>query len=355
MEGRLASEDPGRGRTVRVSRAALAAAALLVPFVALAGRDLWTAVGLRSVGNVLLLAGAPTVPATIYAATATVLFRSSDRGSTWAALPIPPTVTALVADPHLPTTIYAGTSFSGGLFDPEAGAIYRSVDGGGHWIPATSGIQAAVLSLAADPASSAVYCGTTRGAFRSSDAGSNWMPVGSTLGIERVQALASDPGRSPTRLYAAGDGGVYASADGGVSWTFAASGLGSLAVTTLACDPRPAGILYAGTNGAGVFRSDDGGASWTRASQGLSNLQVFALALDPSRPSMLYVGTNGGVFRSEDGASTWIVANEGLPSIFVAALAVDPSTPGLVYASVLGPGLFQRSFAARAPRTVPFR
>jgi photosystem II stability/assembly factor-like uncharacterized protein len=308
--------------------------------------------GPHAVGDLLLVGAAPGVPAPLYAATATVLFRSTDGGQTWAALTVPPAVTAFAADRGAPGRIYAGTSFSGGVFNPEAGAVYASTDAGAHW-SAGAGLRAAVLSLVVDAQSPAtLFAGTSDGGWRSTDSGANWSRVGSTLSLSRVAALAA--ASRPSRIYAGGDGGVFASSDAGATWTLSAAGLPSEPVTGFAVDPiRPA--LYASTNGAGVFATTDGGASWHPASLGLADLHVFQLAADPSRSGVLYGGTNAGVFRSTDGGASWRAVNEGLPSPFIVALAVDPSSPGTVYASVLGPGLFQATFATRAPRGLGFR
>ena len=334
-------------------RFAVGAASGILPALLLAGHGTWTSIGPHAVGNILLVAASPATPGMLYAATATVLFRSSDAGRSWTALPIPPAVTAFAADSRSAGSVYAGISFSGGVFNPEAGAVYRSTDGGAHW-SSGSGIRASVLSLAVDPGSPAiVYAGTTEGLFHSMDAGASWSFIGAGLAVARVSALALESG-VVHRLYAAGDGGVYASTDGGATWT-AGAGFPPLPVTALASDPHRAGTVYAATNGAGVFRSADGGASWTAASLGLADSHVFLLALDPSSSPVLYAGGNGGVFRSTDGASSWTAANDGLPAPFIAALAVDPASPGTVYASVLGPGLFTASFSTRAARGVGFR
>ena len=308
--------------------------------------------GPHAVGDLLLVAAAPGVPAALYAATATVLFRSTDGGQTWTALTVTPAVTAFAADPRTAGTVYAGTSFSGGVFNPEAGAVYRSSDAGAHWA-AGAGVRASVLALLVDPNSpAAVYAGTTDGGWHSADGGATWSRVGPSLPLPRVAALAATS--SPTRVFAGGEGGVFASADGGATWVSSGSGIAPQVVTALAADPAGR-TVYAATNGAGVFRTTDGGGSWQAASGGLSDLHVFQLVADPSGPGVLYAGTNAGVFRSVDAGVSWTAVNDGLPSLFLAALAVDPTSPGTVYASVLGPGLFQATFPTRATRALPFR
>ncbi|HEY6147505.1 MAG TPA: hypothetical protein VIZ69_07390 [Thermoanaerobaculia bacterium] len=312
-------------------------------------------IGPHSVGNVLLLASSPTGPATLYAATAALLFSSPDGGETWSALPLAARVSAFAVDPSSPRIVYAGTSFSSGLFDPESGAVFKSVNSGASWTPATAGLRGSVLALVVDPSvPSRIYCGTTDGLFRSGDGGASWRRIGGDVVFGRTTAVTVDRS-SPGTAYAAADDGVFRTDDGGDNWAAAGSvqsGLPALSVTALLADGSPPVTLFAGTNGGGVFRSFDRGASWSAANAGLGSSQVFALVSDGGASGALYAGTNAGVFRSTDAGESWRAFNDGLPSPFVIAVACDRRS-GFVYASVPGPGVFRRSSAAA--RFVPFR
>jgi hypothetical protein len=63
------------------------------------------------------LAVDPTVPDTVYAATATKVFRSTDGGLTWepvgSGLDDVPSITGLVVDPADPTVLYVSTEGAG--------------------------------------------------------------------------------------------------------------------------------------------------------------------------------------------------------------------------------------------------
>jgi len=87
-------------------------------------------------GPILALAIDPTNPTTLYAGSgdSAGVFKSTDGGASWkqAAGGLPrSSVQALAVELALPTTVYAGTAFGG---------MYRSTDGGATWLPANNGI-----------------------------------------------------------------------------------------------------------------------------------------------------------------------------------------------------------------------
>jgi hypothetical protein len=92
--------------------------------------------------------------------------------------------------------------------DPVYGSnppVWKSVDGGESWFPASVGLIVAESDsevLALDPASpSTAYFGTGSGVFRTEDGGTTWLPFSNGLTSPNVGALAVTPGR-PSILYA---------------------------------------------------------------------------------------------------------------------------------------------------------
>jgi hypothetical protein len=133
------------------------------------------------------------------------IYKSTDRGQTWEAVNRGLTrmmnmvmldVNALATSPTKSEVVYAGT---------ERG-VFRSVDGGGSWIPTR--LTAPVRSAVVDPVNTdTVYAGTIEGLFWSDDGGSTWRRIES-VPPKSVTDLAIDPeGRV---LYAAvNDVGVF--------------------------------------------------------------------------------------------------------------------------------------------------
>src|SRR5260370_40138062 len=198
---------------------------------------------------------------------------------------------ALAVDPQNPGTVYAATPSS----------LYRSTDGAVSW--AKTGFTGHTNNLVVDPLNSGtLYAGTPNGVSKSTDAGATWNDASSGLPVGPMRLLI-DPQNAST-LYALtsfavsgrplpGPNGfgptVFKTTDGGITWNPASSGLapGNYALT-LAIDPRNPSTLYAGTAsapfprnaGSGLLRSTDGGASWSTAAAGDPDY-VSALTLHP--------------------------------------------------------------------------
>jgi len=218
----------------------------------------------------------------------------------------------------------AGSAAAAGEF-----AILKSVDRGGSWVRADTGLPKGSRINALGSMGGALLAGTDSGIFVSRDEGRSWSATGET---GRVLALAA----SARAAFAGTDGrGVLSSNDGGRSWAridaFAPRKVLSLLATRDA--------IYAGTDGEGLLASSDGGRTWTRMSPGLpESAQVEALAIAGGRPfaalyakglyawsagrwsragdvipfalaaigDVLIAGHNpGGLFRSEDLGASW--------------------------------------------------
>jgi hypothetical protein len=79
------------------------------------------------------------------------------------------TINVIVIDPHIPTTLYAGT---------KDNSIFKSIDGGAHWSMINDGvIFGEVKSLAIDPQTpTTIYAGGLRSIlYKSVDGGQSWV------------------------------------------------------------------------------------------------------------------------------------------------------------------------------------
>jgi photosystem II stability/assembly factor-like uncharacterized protein len=258
----------------------------------------------------------------------------------------PKSINALAIDSSSPGALYVASNTFFPFFD--AGklcfSLFKTINGGTSWTVVNSGLingaidTMALNTLAIDPSTpTTVYAGTSwSGVFKSTNGGSNWTAFNSGWVANRwakraglpsfreeyqiVNVLAIDPS-SPSTLYAGTSfEGVFKSTNGG-SWTATNSGLGDNQVFALAIDPSNPATLYAGTHG-GVFKSTNAGRSWIAVNAGLSNRDIHALAIDPSRPATLYAGSNGGgVFKSTNGGTTWLPAGSAIGNAILPAKA----------------------------------
>ncbi|HEV7519271.1 MAG TPA: hypothetical protein VGR07_23525, partial [Thermoanaerobaculia bacterium] len=276
------------------------------------------------------------------------LWKSPDRGATWAQAAFP---TSLVS-----AILFAGTSHS--LFAVVDGALLRSEDGGGHWTP--NGLDN-VADLATPPEEPAtLYAlarrGTVFGLNLSLDGGITWTTRATT-----ASTLAVAPG-APATLYAnasprvIGPGNPNAlrrSTDRGATWTtiLAVNGgfLGSIGLDP--ADSRRIAVSFEHQDAAGLPVTDllwtaDGGATWNQGDLSPQPYRVFTLLPDPLVTHGFLAGTGADAFASADGGATWTRLGEGLPRART-HLSLDPGSPRTLYAATEGGGIY------RLERTTP--
>ncbi|TWT43985.1 Ycf48-like protein [Phycisphaerae bacterium RAS1] len=183
------------------------------------------------------------------------------------------------------------------------GAVYRSLDHGATWTDVGADIRAVaptrgrIRALGVSPAGD-IFAGTDSGVFRSLDGGDHWVQSTTGLGLLAVRAFGFDSGGA---VYAATDqNGVFVSFNGGANWTANSSGLTSLRMTTLAAGP---GYMLAGTQDAGVFKRV-GGAAWSAANSGIAALRIHKLLRASS--GTLYAASDAGLYSSTTDAATWL-------------------------------------------------
>jgi photosystem II stability/assembly factor-like uncharacterized protein len=237
---------------------------------------------------------------------------SSDSGATWTPIDNLPFAQPklLVPDPGTPMTLYEASGDLG---------IFKSLDGGMTWKPASSGIGATnVQALAIDPVhAQTLYAATVPAGnsnssvvYKSTDGATSWT-LADTASFSVTQ-LAVDA-QNDSIVWEVGQN-LRKSIDGGATWN-AVTFPGTVAV--LALDPRISGTVYAisnmvfcgfqcGQNQEPMFyRSTDGGATWLM--QGAFPPRASSLTVDSStNPSTIYgVYSGGTLYRSVDGGATW--------------------------------------------------
>ena len=296
----------------------------------------WNSVsnGLRT-SQVYSFAFDPKTAGAVYAVTQSGIFKTTNDGGSWAALPGTNTFalsqnnSTMVIDSVTPSNLYVGTTRG----------IRKSTDGGQTWQEKNNGINTsgtpAINTLVIDlVAPEILYIGTSAGVFRTANGGEAWLPANNGLSqfgqrAPQVQSLALDPVNRQT-VYAATGNGIYKTTDAGLNWTAAGNGL-TAQVRWLVIDPTAPQTLYAGLYFGGVFKSTDGGANWSVRNTGLGlNNQpgsILSLAHDGKTSGVLYVLSSVGFFKTTNGGSNWSsINNSDLTQFNYLTIAVNPAT-----------------------------
>ena len=244
--------------------------------------------------------------------------------------------------------------------DPESiYSIYKTVDGGGEWIP---------VLLSSTP--SGYITENFEGSWMEESFDPGWGGSPIDLGVA--------PG-NPDICYAGDNGRGYKTTDGGKTWkqvyshnledgSYASGGLDVTTCYGVHFDPFDAEHFFICYTDMGLFHTFSGGDSWfhsiTDVPRSWQNTcydltfdpeikdrvwSVWANAHDLPRTKMFgrygFDRYEGGVAISHDGGRHWIKSNEGLPENAICTnILLDPDTPPdsrTLYVSVFDKGVYK--------------
>jgi photosystem II stability/assembly factor-like uncharacterized protein len=302
----------------------------------------------------------PTKPNILYVATNDAVYKSRDAGATWERFPSfsARRVTTLAIDPEFPATIYAGTM---------ADAVYKSPDGGQHWLPYNVGLKEHVSFInqfVFHPTDhEQLYAATTVGAFYTKNGGREWEErMGGMKEVHIVVSIAINP-KDPRVLYAGTTGGIYRSDDGATTWKKVNNGLipetelmaaMALGINVIVVDPVNPDVVYAGST-KGLFQTRNRGALWERIGLGLPDPYVSSIVLHPTDRNLIYIGGPGGVSKSTDGGRTFHTMNTGLGSLNIRTLAMSPRDPQELFTGTNGSGLYHSTNGGESWAPMPLK
>lgn len=179
------------------------------------------------------------------------LFRSKDKGETWAIT--------------LPRYTINNMAFkdNGDILAGTQDGIYRSSDNSNSWIKVFGESsenlrRPLIIHLAINPINNDLYSASTWEIFRSIDNGENWMKIEWPTIYSQIMSLVIN---SRGNIFIAvfeqpgteTQNGLFYSTDEGENWKKIDKGIENVIVDHLASDPS--GYLYAGTRDNGVFRT----------------------------------------------------------------------------------------------------
>lgn len=300
----------------------------------------WTPLDNLPFAQPKLLVPDPGTPTTLYEASGDLgIFKSLDGGMTWSPASngiAAKNIQALAIDPVHTQTLYAATLPAG---TSSSSAVYKSTDGASTWTLADTA-PFSVAQLAVDAQNGNVVWEIGQNLRKSTDGGSTWNAV---TFPGTVQSAVLDPHSSGT-VYAISNmvfcgfqcsqgqpPYFYRTVDGGVTWT--KSLLAAPSATSLLVDgsTNPS-TLYDGPS----ERSVDGGMTWTQdALPPATNTGFGPFAVDRSGTLYLVASVTNQIFTSHDHAQTWSATGSFLP-VWTSPLCCAPSIQSLVPAGSAG-------------------
>ena len=157
----------------------------------------------------------------------------------------------------------------------------------------------------------------------------------SVILADAVNALAHtvDADTGKPGYLAATNTGLYRSFDPAKGWQKLPFGIGLDPRTTcISTNLEEPETIWAGTPASGVLVTKDGGKTWRQAVGIPGDFPVNTVAQDPHRPSYVYVGTKQALYMSHDGGATWNRRGGNLPFGDFTSILINPRNGDEIFA-----------------------
>jgi photosystem II stability/assembly factor-like uncharacterized protein len=152
---------------------------------------------------------------------------------------------------------------------------------------------------------------------------------------------------------AATNTGLYRSFDPNKGWQRLAYGNFDPRTTCISTNLKTPETIWVGTPSSGVLVSHDSGKTWEQVAGLPREIPVNAIVQDAQRPDYLYVGTKQALFMSHDGGRTWSRRGGNLPFGDFTSILVNPRNGDEVFAgnayqvADVGGGVFRSTDAGK--------
>ena len=134
-------------------------------------------------------------------------------------------------------------------------------------------------------------------------------------------------------ILAATNAGLFKTFDPMKGWTRVPFGANfdahTTAISTLSKSPNR---IWVGTASSGVLVTSDGGATWQQVENLASEAPINVIAQDPQRPSHIYVGTKQTFYASQDGGQHWQRRGGNLPFGDFTSIVINPHNTDEIFA-----------------------
>lgn len=284
----------------------------------------------------------------IYLATNLGMYRSLDRGNSWAQLTLPPVKKKAVSSKKKTVAKKPVKKTPEQIAAEEAALIAAQ----NHVAILTEKIN--VLTRTAD-GKNGMLAGTSKGLYRTYDISKGWDRLNFGEGFDNQVYAVGVTAQSPETIWIGTSvGGVIVSKDNGATWQKTEGVPNEVPVVAIAIDPTNTEKIYVGTIQT-LYVSRDGGKTWRLRGGGLPLGNYNSILINPRNPDEIFVGSaiesNGGIYQTTDAGNSWKRLDgkdTNLASRRVWALTFDPNNPNKIFAGTHSSGIFQ---VERAPAT----
>jgi peptidoglycan hydrolase-like protein with peptidoglycan-binding domain len=296
----------------------------------------------------------------IYLGTNLGVYRSTDRGTTWAPVwavdkkkaPAKKTTKATVARTRKPLTGPALTDTIKQAQEALAAAGYHLGDPDGKPGPATT---VAVKKFQGDrhlPVTGKLDS-ITLAALGVGKGGDSAAAESDLIIADAVNALVHtvDPQTQQPAILAGTNSGLYRTVDPSKGWEKLSYGSFDPRTSCISTNPQQPETILVGTPATGVLLSQDAGKTWRQLDGLPHDVPVNTVVQDPQRPDYIYVGTKQALFVSHDGGKSWKIRGGNLPYGDFTSILVNPRNGDEVFAgnayqvSEVGGGVYRSTNA----------
>jgi photosystem II stability/assembly factor-like uncharacterized protein len=149
-----------------------------------------------------------------------------------------------------------------------------------------------------------------------------------------VNALASISDQAgQATILAATNGGLYRTSDPNQGWDRVPYGRGfDVRTTSISISSQNPSVILIGTASMGVLISRDSGQSWQQVSGIPTTSPINVIVQDPQRSSFIYVGTKQAFYLSQDGGDHWSRRGGNLPFGDFTSILINPRNTNEIFA-----------------------
>ena len=143
---------------------------------------------------------------------------------------------------------------------------------------------------------------------------------------DAVNALVHtvDPETQQPAILAGTNSGLYRSVDPSKGWEKLSYGSFDPRTTCISTTEKDPETILVGTPADGVLMSRDAGKTWRQLDGVPRDMPINTVVQDPNRPDYMYVGTKAALFVSHDGGKSWKMRGGNLPYGDFTSILVNP-------------------------------